>query len=63
MTVAQYKKQEEVARKRLIEKGQRITKEDIANIAAKLNYGQKSVENYLNGTGTSLYTSLRILEA
>ena len=61
MTVAEYRKEEEAARKKLMKL--KLSKEEVTRIAAKLNYGRASVKNYLDGTGTNLLTSLQILEA
>jgi hypothetical protein len=60
MTVAEYKKEEEMARKKLMKL--KLSKEEITRIAAKLNYGRASVKNYLDGSGTNLFTALQILD-
>ena len=63
MTVKKYKEIEESTRLKLIALGQKITKTQIIEIATKMNYGQKSIENYLTGYGQNLLTGLQILEA
>ena len=63
MTVKAYKEQEQKTRLKLLALGTKLSKQDICRIASKLNYGEKSVYNYVNGCGQNLLTGLQILEA